>query len=270
MRLTSSLREPAPGGEPDLLGARGLRSPASRRPWCVRFLGGRALHSAVRRGVRMSNAGGDDLYGLLGVDRHASADDLKRAYRKQAMKWHPDKNPNNRDEAELRFKMIAEAYEILSDEGKREVYDSLGIEAVRDGVSSSRGNYGASGGFHVDPFEMFNSFFGGRDPFQEMFGGMGGDPFGRGADPFGGRPAARASPSPFGAFGGGMGMGGFGGMGMLDEMMRSGGMMSSSTMSSSMGSMGGGTSRSTSTSTVIQNGRRVTRTTTTIRHADGR
>ena len=64
-----------------MLGARGLRSPASRRPWCVRFLGGRALHSAVRRGVRMSNAGGDDLYGLLGVDRHASADDLKRAYR---------------------------------------------------------------------------------------------------------------------------------------------------------------------------------------------
>lgn len=67
-----------------------------------------------------------DLYAVLGVKRTATSDEVKKAYRKLALRWHPDKNPNNREEAERRFKEISEAYEILSDERKRRIYDAYG------------------------------------------------------------------------------------------------------------------------------------------------
>jgi len=89
--------------------------------------------------------------------------------RKQAMRWHPDKNPNNREEAELRFKLVAQAYEILSDPQKRQVYDECGLEAAREGRAGT-GRRGYSGnGFHVDPFELFNQIFQGEwsDPEAE-------------------------------------------------------------------------------------------------------
>jgi molecular chaperone DnaJ len=106
----------------------------------------------------------DDYYDLLGVSKSATTEELKKAYRKLAIKWHPDKNQGDAA-AESKFKEISEAYEILSDENKRAKYDQFGHAAFT--------SQGASGGFHSDPFDMFNSFFGGGGgSFSSFFGGQ--------------------------------------------------------------------------------------------------
>ncbi len=74
----------------------------------------------------------EDYYNVLGVDRSASPDDIKRAYRKLALKYHPDKNQGNK-EAEEKFKIAAEAYEVISDPDKRQRYDQYGHEGLRGG-----------------------------------------------------------------------------------------------------------------------------------------
>ncbi|KAI3750444.1 hypothetical protein L2E82_21080 [Cichorium intybus] len=74
---------------------------------------------------------GVDYYKVLQVDRSAKDDDLKKAYRKLAMKWHPDKNPNNKKDAEAKFKTISEAYDVLSDPQKRAIYDQYGEEGLK-------------------------------------------------------------------------------------------------------------------------------------------
>ncbi|KAM9304963.1 dnaJ homolog subfamily B member 2 [Gastrophryne carolinensis] len=113
-----------------------------------------------------------DYYEILGVPRNASQDDIKRAYRKLALKWHPDKNPDNKEMAEKKFKDIAEAYEVLSDAEKRETYDRYG----RAGFSGSEPRPDSSSRFHGfsytfrSPDEVFREFFGGRDPFSDLFG----------------------------------------------------------------------------------------------------
>lgn len=99
------------------------------------------------------------LYDVLGVSRDASKEDIKKAYKKLAVKWHPDKNPNNKEEAEKKFKEIAEAYSVLSDDEKRSQYDTYGT------VGNDMGGHGGFGGF--DPFSMFNSAFGGN-PFGDF------------------------------------------------------------------------------------------------------
>ncbi|XP_062974407.1 dnaJ homolog subfamily B member 6-like [Elgaria multicarinata webbii] len=110
-----------------------------------------------------------EYYEALGLPRHASLDDIKKAYRKKALKWHPDKNPENKQYAEQKFKEIAEAYEVLSDKGKRDVYDCYGKDGLiargRPG-ESSRTNFGPEYMFHFrSAHDVFRDFFGGRDPF---------------------------------------------------------------------------------------------------------
>lgn len=114
-----------------------------------------------------------DYYETLGVSRDAAADDLKKAYRKLAVKYHPDKNPGDAA-AEAKFKEISEAYDVLKDEEKRAAYDRYGHAAFQGGGMGRAG--GAGGGFH-DPFEMFREAFGGGGAgggiFEEFFGGGG-------------------------------------------------------------------------------------------------
>ena len=96
----------------------------------------------------------EDYYAILGIKKDATEAEIKKAYRKLALKWHPDKNPNNREEAEEKFKKINEAYSVLSDKNKRNQYDHGGIHFD-------------FGSFNAD--DIFKDFFGGKDPFSDFF-----------------------------------------------------------------------------------------------------
>lgn len=115
-----------------------------------------------------------DYYEVLGVNRDADADEIKKSYRKLAVKYHPDKNPGDHA-AEERFKELGEAYEALSDPQKRAAYDQYGHAAFDARQRASRG-FGAGGGFH-DPFDIFKEVFGGGSSsiFETIFGSGGGD-----------------------------------------------------------------------------------------------
>ncbi len=120
-----------------------------------------------------------DYYEVLGIGKTASDEEVKKAYRKLAVKYHPDKNPGDKA-AEEKFKELGEAYEALSDAQKRAAYDQYGHAAF-----DPRARAGAAGGgrFH-DPFEIFREVFGGGSIFDDLFGGDRSDPTGpqRGAD----------------------------------------------------------------------------------------
>jgi len=109
-----------------------------------------------------------DYYAVLKVTRGAQEDELKKAYRKLAMRWHPDKNPDDKENAENKFQEIAEAYEVLSDKEKRAIYDQYGEEGLRNGVPDGDG--GVRGGFEasVDAQAIFGSFFGTANPFADF------------------------------------------------------------------------------------------------------
>ncbi|MBT3303075.1 MAG: molecular chaperone DnaJ [Bacteroidetes bacterium] len=109
-----------------------------------------------------------DYYEILGVNRNAAADEIKKAYRQMAIKFHPDKNPDNK-EAEEKFKEAAEAYEVLSDQDKRSRYDRFG----HAGMQGQQG-FGGSSMSMDDIFEHFGDIFGGGgSPFDSFFGGGG-------------------------------------------------------------------------------------------------
>jgi DnaJ family protein B protein 4 len=140
-----------------------------------------------------------DYYGILGINKSANDKDIKKAYRKLAVKWHPDKNQGDNEElAKQKFQDISEAYEVLSDKEKRKVYDTYGEEGVKNGIpsgfeggmpsgfggagfgfpsganggttfftSSSGGGGGGMPGFHFnDPSSIFANFFGTSNPFE--------------------------------------------------------------------------------------------------------
>jgi len=174
---------------------------------------------------------GKDYYGILGVGKDAGQEDIKKAYRKAALKWHPDKNQDKKEEAEEKFKDIAEAYDVLSDPEKKTIYDQYGEEGLKGGgapgAAGGSGGYSEGGpgpggpGFHYefrgDPNDIFARFFKdsfqrsssfGESPFEDMgglFGRMGGMG-GMGMPGMQGMPGMPGMP--------GMGMqGGMGGMG---------------------------------------------------------
>merc|ERR1711868_297626 len=128
---------------------------------------------------------GKDYYKILGVSRGASDDEIKKAYRKLALKYHPDKNQS--PGAEERFKEIGEAYDVLSDVKKKQIYDQYGEDGLKGGMgggpqAGGMPNFGNGPGFsysyHGDPRATFSQFFGGSNPFASFFtanpGGMGG------------------------------------------------------------------------------------------------
>lgn len=194
-----------------------------------------------------------DYYEILCITVDATETDIKKAYRKMALKWHPDKNPDKKEEAEKRFKEISEAYEVLSDKNKRAIYDKYGKEGLTgnqgNGYADFDNDYSFGGGFHGfhfrDPEEVFREFFGGRDPFAEFFSGprVGGFSNGLFADSFVGFPG----PSPF------FSSSSFGG----DPFAGGSGFSSFSSTSFGGGGGGGNNFRSTSTSTKMVNGKKV-------------
>jgi molecular chaperone DnaJ len=106
-----------------------------------------------------------DYYEVLGVTRTAASDEIKSAYRKAALKWHPDRNPENKSEAEVKFRECTEAYSVLSDAQKRQVYDTYG----HAGLSGMGGGQGFDNTVFQDFHDIFGDFFG----FEDLFGGGG-------------------------------------------------------------------------------------------------
>lgn len=133
---------------------------------------------------------GVDYYKVLGVPRDASASAIKKAYHQLALKYHPDKNTDNREAAEQKFKQVSEAYDVLSDEKKKKIYDKFGEEGLKNGIPEEAAS-GMGAGFqgfqrgggrggatytfsNADAFDIFSKMFGSRDPYGgDMFGGGG-------------------------------------------------------------------------------------------------
>jgi len=278
------------------------------------------LKALFRQWHRMADSEEEiDYYEVLGLQRTATAEEVRKAYRKLAIRWHPDKNPDDEEGAAEAFKLVAEAYTVLCDADKRAAYDRFGAAGVRFEESAGPGSASrqprqpspapgehshyhshpgaAFGGHHFHPHvsfgfadNLFRAFFGGGGggAFPGMFpqerpgGGMPmPSPFG--FDPFAGFPGM-AAPGMGGLFGAPlMGGGLFGAMASAGPGTSismgyggGGGMLSSSSSSffssssSSFGGSGGGASTMTRSVTTVEGGRRVTRTTRTVRYGDGR
>jgi len=120
---------------------------------------------------------GVDYYSILNLTRSASDADIKRNYRKLALKFHPEKNSDDQAAAD-KFMQVAEAYDVLSDPRKRAVYDQFGEEGLKNGVPAGSGESGAwtqGYTFHGNPDKVFRDFFGGDNPFQEFYDRVDGD-----------------------------------------------------------------------------------------------
>lgn len=123
---------------------------------------------------------GKDYYKILGISKGAGDEEIKKAYRKLALRYHPDKNKS--PGAEEKFKEVAEAYEVLSDKKKRDIYDQYGEEGLKGGTPG--GGQGGTGQnfsytFHGDPRATFAQFFGASNPFQSFFDASGSGGTGR-------------------------------------------------------------------------------------------
>src|SRR5260370_37563659 len=107
-----------------------------------------------------------DYYEILGVSKTSTIEEIKSSYRKSALKWHPDRNPENKEEAEVRFRECTEAYSILSDPNKRQIYDTYG----HAGLAGA----GAPTDFNRTVFQGFHDIFGGLFGFEHLCGAAGG------------------------------------------------------------------------------------------------
>jgi len=101
-----------------------------------------------------------DYYEVLGIDKSATPTDIKKAYRKLALKYHPDRNPDSKEESEIKFKEIGKVYEILKDPQKKDLYDKFGEEGLQ----------GLTGGPAVSPFDIFDNMFSNDNPFSRFTG----------------------------------------------------------------------------------------------------
>jgi len=117
-----------------------------------------------------------DYYEVLGIAKGASAEEIKKAYRKMAIQYHPDKNPGDKA-SEEKFKEVSEAYEVLSDTSKRQQYDQFGHAAFGAGRGGGGGSHGGFGGGGIDLEEALRTFMGasggGGSIFENFFGGGG-------------------------------------------------------------------------------------------------
>lgn len=254
-----------------------------------------AVFTAVAYRASAQNQFGDggdkDYYAILGVDKEADEGTIKKTYRKLALKWHPDKNPDNREEAEKMFRDVAEAYEVLSKPDTRKQYDNRGQGGFGGFDFGDFGGFGGGFQFH-DANDVFKDFFGGGDPWAEFdhlfdsfdhiqidddfFGSGEGDPFAEFANfGFGGQeqhhqqhnqqhqqqhqkahdPFAAFADFGFGDLGGGFG----GGFGFEGGFGGGGGASFSFSSSSSFSSGGDGTFHRTETK-IGPDGKRVTKT----------
>ncbi|KAJ0180513.1 hypothetical protein K1T71_003917 [Dendrolimus kikuchii] len=205
-----------------------------------------------------------DYYRVLGVSRTATDAEIKKAYRKLALKWHPDKNPDNADEANRRFKEISEAYEVLSDERKRRVYDQYG----KEGLNNGRGRRSAADedydfGYSSFPFtfrdpeEVFREFFGGS-PLGDLFAEINGHGHGHRHGGHGRRshPSTSLTSSLFSPFG--FGMHGLDDIFAHAAATNGNAFTSFSTFNSSLAGPGSANMRSTTTTTRVVNGKKIT------------
>lgn len=215
-----------------------------------------------------------DYYEVLGIPKSATETEIKKAYRKLAIRWHPDKNPDNKKESEEKFKEIGEAYSVLSDKNKRAAYDRYGFETPGMGMGGAGagnfqgfdfkdfdfnfGGFGNRSGFSFNDadnvFKHFFEDFGFDDDNDGFFSGFGG-----------GNKKKSKSNDPFSSMFGGDFMGG--GFGNGDDFGVNMGGGQSSYFSSS--TMGGGPSKSVKQTTQNINGRKKTITETTIINPDG-
>ncbi|EPZ35621.1 DnaJ-domain-containing protein [Rozella allomycis CSF55] len=148
---------------------------------------------------------GKDYYAILGIPKDADEDAIKKAYRKLALKWHPDRNPDSKELADKKFKELAEAYEVLIDKNKRQIYDQFGEEGLKNsgGPPPGAGGRGfpqgfsfGGGGFrpHSADFifeQFFGGGFGGGSSFMDVDDDFGGSPFG-----FGGGRSSKPKKAP--------------------------------------------------------------------------
>lgn len=213
-----------------------------------------------------------DYYKVLEITKTATTADIKKSYRKLALKWHPDKNPDNPEESNKKFKELSEAYEVLIDEKKRKIYDQYGKEGLQIPGNKRRHEDDFDPQFNGwfvfrDPEDVFREFFHGS-PFNDLFDVMNGGSGRRGNhrhsnnsrhstvnSPFGTLDISLGSPfGLFGGFGGfgGFGSGGVGGGGGTADVFSSFGHFTNGSTPTS------GTTRKTSTSTRFMNGKKIT------------